>query len=137
MTEDDIAVIQMSGQARGCYPLPSDDLPITRMSGYRIMWMMVMFDLPVVLKQERAEATRFRQDLLDMGFSMAQYSVYMRCCVSRERTDALVERVRAALPGGGNVAVLIFTDKQYANMLHFYEHEETGLSSENGQLALF
>ncbi len=101
------------------------------------MWMLVMFDLPVVLKHERAQATRFRLDLLDMGFNMAQFSVYMRCCVSSERTDALTQKVRAAVPSGGSVAILIFTDKQYANMLHFYAHEETGPSSENRQLALF
>ena len=101
------------------------------------MWMLVMFDLPVVFKPDRAEATRFRKDLLDIGFEMAQYSVYMRCCVSRERTDALVEKVRAALPDGGDVAILIFTDKQYATMLHFHARKEIDVFPDNGQLALF
>ena len=96
-----------------------------------------MFDLPVVRHEERKEATRFRQDLLDMGFEMAQYSVYMRCCVSRERTDALIKKVQASLPSGGKVAILIFTDKQYENMLHFYAREENHVCSKNGQLALF
>lgn len=31
------------------------------------MWMIVMFDLPVVLKAERKAATDFRNALLDMG----------------------------------------------------------------------
>lgn len=114
-----------------------DGLPITRMSAYRVMWMLVMFDLPVVREQERKEATRFRQDLLDMGFEMAQYSVYMRCCVSRERTDALIKKVQDALPSGGKVAILVFTDKQYENMLHFFAREETRDCPKNGQLALF
>ena len=101
------------------------------------MWMMVMFDLPVVEKEDRAQATRFRKELLDMGFQMAQYSVYMRCCVSRERTDAIVAKVRAELPPGGNVAVLIFTDKQYDNMLYFHARKETTPIPSDGQLALF
>jgi len=114
-----------------------DSIPITEMSGYRVVWMMVMFDLPVVRKQERTDATRFRQDLLDMGFEMAQYSVYMRCCVSRERTDALVAKIRAALPPGGKVSVLVFTDKQYEGMLHFNARQEIIACPASGQLALF
>ncbi len=101
------------------------------------MWMLTMFDLPVVEKSERKEATRFRQHLLDMGFEMAQFSVYMRCCVSRERCESLVERIRAALPSGGKVTVLVFTDKQYENMLHFFNQEKYVAPSERGQLALF
>ncbi len=116
--------------------MTEETLPITQMSGYRIMWMLTMFDLPVVKKSERKEATRFRQRLLQLGFEMAQYSVYMRCCVSRERCDALVERVREALPSGGKVDILIFTDKQYGNMVHFFAREEEK-TSEQGQLALF
>jgi len=30
-------------------------LPITQMSGYRTMWMLTMFDLPVIRKTERKE----------------------------------------------------------------------------------
>ena len=111
-------------------------LPITHRSAYRIMWMLTMFDLPVVHKAERKEATRFRQDLLDLGFEMAQFSVYMRCCVSRERCDALVEKIRGALPSGGKVSILIFTDKQYENMVHFFARKEQP-TSEESQLALF
>ena len=50
------------------------------LSGYRLMWIMVMFDLPVVDPHDRKAATGFRNALLDMGFEMAQFSVYMRFC---------------------------------------------------------
>lgn len=114
-----------------------EDLPITLRSAYRVMWMMVMFDLPVVEDEQRKEATRFRQRLLDLGFSMAQFSVYMRCCVSRERTEAILQQVRANLPQGGKVGILFFTDKQYANMLHFFSRQEAAPPPDTGQLALF
>jgi len=35
------------------------------------MWMMVLFDLPVIEKQERKEAAKFRKFLLEEGFSMS------------------------------------------------------------------
>ena len=41
-------------------------------------WLMAMFDLPVLLEEERKEAARFRKALLDDGFIMIQYSVYSR-----------------------------------------------------------
>ena len=117
--------------------MTDDELPITQMSGYRIMWMLVMFDLPVVRDEDRKQATRFRKDLLDMGFEMAQFSVYMRCCVSRERTDALTHKIRKALPSGGKVTILPFTDKQYENMSHFFGREETKSCPSTNQLTLF
>ena len=33
------------------------------------MWLVVMFDLPVVEKTERKAATEFRNNLLDQGFA--------------------------------------------------------------------
>ena len=43
--------------------------PAHFLSGYRLMWMMVMFDLPVTDKAARKEYTRFRNFLLDNGRS--------------------------------------------------------------------
>ena len=40
------------------------------------MWVMVVFDLPVLTKLERKRATQFRNDLLDEAFTMMQFSVY-------------------------------------------------------------
>src|SRR5262249_44401168 len=84
------------------------------------MWIMVMFDLPVVEKEEQKAATVFRNTLLDLGFEMAQFSVYMRFCTSQGEIDTYSKRVEAALPEGGKVNVLIFTDKQYERILTYH-----------------
>ena len=89
------------------------------LSGYRLMWMVVMFDLPVVEKAERKAATEFRNTLLDMGFEMSQFSVYMRFCTSAAQVDTYCKRVEAALPEGGKVNILQFTDKQYERIVSF------------------
>ncbi len=89
------------------------------LSGYRLMWMVVMFDLPVVLKEERDDATRFRLMLLDLGFERSQLSVYMRFCTSQAHVDTLCRRVEAALPPGGKVNILTFTDKQYERIITY------------------
>ena len=77
-------------------------------------WLMAMFDLPVLLDEERKEATRFRKALLDDGFIMIQYSVYSRPCVSLERMQKYYERVKSYAPTTGDIRLLFFTDKQWA-----------------------
>ncbi len=89
------------------------------LSGYRIMWLMVMFDLPVVERQERKAATDFRKRLLDMGFEMSQFSVYMRFCTSQAQIDTYCRRVEDGLPYGGRVHILQLTDKQYERIVTF------------------
>lgn len=112
-------------------------IPITEMSGWRIMWMLVMFDLPVVDKNERKAACKFREGLLDLGFEMAQFSVYMRCCVTRERCESLTFKIKDMLPKGGRVDILYFTDKQYGQMRHFFGSCEVKPLKNESQLALF
>lgn len=83
------------------------------------MWVLTMFDLPVGSKPERKAATDFRKFLLDQGFEMAQFSVYMRFCAGKEEAETYVARVQEALPLGGKVDMLTITDKQYENIVSF------------------
>ena len=89
------------------------------LSGYRLMWILVMFDLPVVQKAERKAAATFRLVLLDMGFQMCQFSVYMRFCTSPAQADTCCRRLEYALPVGGRVSVLQLTDKQFERTISF------------------
>lgn len=90
------------------------------LSGYRLMWMLVMFDLPVLEKAERKAATNFRNALLDLGFEMSQFSVYVRFCTGPAQVDTYCRRVEAALPPGGKVNIIQFTDKQYERIISFH-----------------
>lgn len=82
-------------------------------SGYRTMWMMALFDLPVLTKKERKQATDFRNLLLDEGFVMMQFSCYLRYTNGKEQADALATKIGGQVPVGGKVDILFFTDKQY------------------------
>lgn len=78
-----------------------------------------MFDLPVVEKDERKAASNFRQALLDMGFEMTQFSVYIRFCPGQPQAATYCKRVEQALPPGGKVNILTITDKQYERIISF------------------
>lgn len=107
------------------------------LSGYRIMWMMVMFDLPVGTKEERRKATDFRNSLLDLGFERAQYSVYIRFCKGKEQVETYARYVEGAVPEYGSVNLLSITDKQYENIVRFSKGRKKGRQKKPDQLALF
>ena len=89
------------------------------LNGYRLMWILLMFDLPVKTKAERKEAAQFRLFLLDQGFEMAQLSVYMRFCSGKSEVKKYLQRIKQRMPTGGKVDILTFTDKQYEQIVSF------------------
>ena len=54
------------------------------MDKYNIMRMFCMFDLPVETEEQRRNYRIFRKELIQEGFVMIQYSIYVRVCPSRE-----------------------------------------------------
>jgi CRISPR-associated protein Cas2 len=101
------------------------------------MWIMVMFDLPVLEKAERKAATDFRNALLEWGFEMAQFSVYVRFCASDKQIETYSRRVETVLPGGGRVNILQFTDKQYERIITYRGHARQPAQKSPDQFDLF
>lgn len=89
------------------------------LNGYEIMWVMVMFDLPVSDPEERKAATRFREFLLDEGYYMGQFSVYFKIISGREALEGIHRSIKDHLPSQGKVDVVAITDKQYKDILSF------------------
>lgn len=84
------------------------------------MWIYIFFDLPTNTKKEVRAATKFRKQLLDDGFIMFQYSIYIRHCSSRENLKVHERRIKNILPGAGKISFLSVTDKQFGSMLIFH-----------------
>ena len=107
------------------------------LTGYRIMWMIVMFDLPVLTKAQRKAANGFRLSLLDMGFVKCQLSVYAKVCSGKEHISSMVRKVRSALPPHGSVDILSITDAQFKKIISFQERRNVGRKNQPRQLELF
>ncbi len=107
------------------------------LNAYRIMWLFVFFDLPTETKKDRRNAGLFRKDLLKNGFTMMQYSVYMRHCASSESADVHEKRINSLLPPLGKVSILRITDKQFGNILNFWGRDEVPKEPQPTQLELF
>ncbi len=90
-----------------------------RLNAYRIMWVLVFFDLPTETKKERKAAGDFRKKIMADGFAMFQFSIYLRHCASAENAAAHVSRVQKILPESGHVGIMCITDKQFGMMKIF------------------
>lgn len=103
---------------------------------YEMMWLFIFFDLPVTEKEERKEAADFRNFLLDNGFSMTQYSVYIRVFSGKDACEKYYKLIGANLPAGGKVDILMVTDRQYSNIVSFRGRKKVKQKARN-QLLLF
>ncbi len=109
----------------------------TRLSEYRVMWVLVFFDLPTDSKKERKAAAKFRKDLISDGFSMFQFSIYIRNCPSVENAKVHIRRIRGLLPEYGKVGIISITEKQFDNMELFVGKKNSELPKVEQQLELF
>ena len=101
------------------------------------MWVLVSFDLPTETRAERKAATRFRKNLLDDGFAMFQFSIYMRFCPSMENAEVHIKRSKNALPKKGKVAIWHITDRQFGMIELFHGQKEIEPETPSQQLELF
>lgn len=108
-----------------------------RLNAYRIMWVLVFFDLPTDTKKDRKNYALFRKKIQADGFQMFQFSIYLRHCNSRENADVHINRVKNILPPKGHVGIMCVTDKQFGMMEIFRGHEQIQNPETVQQLELF
>ena len=108
-----------------------------RFSEYRVMWVLVLFDLPTETQKERKEYAKFRKNLINDGFTMFQFSIYLRHCPSRENSEVHIKRVKFMLPKAGKVAIMCITDKQFGDIEIFFARNKEEPPPTFQQLELF
>jgi CRISPR-associated protein Cas2 len=108
-----------------------------RLNAYRIMWVLVFFDLPTETKKDRKIYAKFRKEIMAYGFQMFQFSIYLRHCSSRENANVHIDRVKKILPPKGHVGIMCVTDKQFGMMEIFRGQEPVETPGTVQQLELF
>lgn len=112
-------------------------MEVSRFNAYRNMWVFVFFDLPTETKKERRNATLFRKNLIDKGFMMFQFSIYLRFCQSKENAEMHTKYVRRILPEKGKIGIVSITDKQFGDMEIFHGQKKESTTPPPQQLTLF
>lgn len=108
-----------------------------RISQYRVMWILVFFDLPTETKKDRKRYAEFRKRLQGDGFIMFQFSIYIRHCASVENAEVHQKRVKSFIPEFGKVGILTITDKQFGDIQLFHGRKEEPPNAPGVQLELF
>lgn len=101
------------------------------------MWVLILFDLPTDTKKERKAAADFRKSLIGDGFTMFQFSIYVRNCPSVENAAVHIARVKRSLPEYGKVCIMRITDRQFDDMELFIGKKNAELPPVEQQLELF
>jgi len=101
------------------------------------MWILVFFDLPTETKKDKKAYTDFRKALQRDGFTMFQFSIYVRHCASMENAEVHMKRVKNMLPQYGKIGLLCITDKQFANIQLFFGSKPQKPNAAGQQLELF
>jgi len=96
-----------------------------------------MFDLPTTTLAEKRAYVKFRKTLLKDGFSMLQFSIYVRHCATYENSEVHTSRIQNSLPLHGVINVITITDKQYSGMLTYWGKKQQTNKASPAQLELF
>lgn len=101
------------------------------------MWNIVLFDLPVLTKTQRREATKFRKLLIDLGWVMEQYSVYVRYVPTGMSVVPEIQVMKKNLPGKGRVEIVSVTDRQWSKAIRFLNEKPENPPEPPAQLTIF
>ena len=89
---------------------------VCEMNRYRMVRVLIMFDLPMDDTVAVRHYTQFRKFLIRQGYFMIQYSIYCKIMLNRDSIKSHIEYIKRYLPPDGAVYVLQVTEKQYQGM---------------------
>jgi CRISPR-associated protein Cas2 len=98
----------------------------------KFLYLLILFDLPTQTKAQRKRYTKFRKTLLDDGFTMIQYSCYMRICKSNYSAQSHKKFIVDNLPKKGEVRIMKLTDNVY-NSMKIYSSENKNKNNKTNQ----
>lgn len=81
------------------------------------MRIILFYDLPFDNKDDCKSYTKFRNNILKLGYIQIQYSIYARVVQNKQMVKQHVEKVKKILPQGGSIRIIVLTEKQYNEMI--------------------
>ncbi|ADC86175.1 MULTISPECIES: CRISPR-associated endonuclease Cas2 [Staphylococcus] len=75
------------------------------------MFLLISFDLPRDTKYERKIANKYRLRLLELGFSMKQFSLYERYTSDTQKKDKILSILKEEMPNTGKITMYVLPDE--------------------------
>lgn len=101
---------------------------------YRVMRLIVMFDLPTLTEENRRDYRQFRKALISSGFIMMQESIYVRITTNKQSAKLLENQLQKIAPSAGVIQTLMVTEKQYASMNFLVGESKKDIRNSAGRL---
>lgn len=89
-------------------------------NGWRVMWIIAVYDCPTTSDEAKHDYTVFRKSLLRENFIQLQKSVYVRNYPTMAKAEAVIARLGKGIPTDAEVAFFLVTDKQYGLTREFF-----------------
>lgn len=107
-------------------------------NGWRIMWVIAVYDCPMTSAEARHDYSVFRRSLLQENFFQLQNSLYVRHFPTMATAEAVIHRLKTHIPDEAQVAFFLVTDKQYGMTKEFFGRKPSqNRPDEPEQIALF
>lgn len=75
-----------------------------------------MFDLPFEDDLDKKIYSKFKKSITRIGYTMMQYSIYVRSINTQSKINQEIDKVKKILPERGNIRIIVVTEKQYESM---------------------
>lgn len=89
-------------------------------NGWRVMWIICVYDCPMTDAEARHDYGVFHKRLLQENFVQLQNSLYVHHFPTLAIAEATIIRLRRDIPKGSQVAFFLVTDKQYGMTREFF-----------------
>ncbi len=89
-----------------------------KISDYRKMRIILLFDLPSIEKDDISNNQKFVKKIKKIGFYMLQFSVYVKSMINQSEYERIIKKVKQIIPDKGNIILMKMTDKQYNDMIY-------------------
>jgi CRISPR-associated protein Cas2 len=95
------------------------------LNGWRVMWVICVYDCPMTDSEARDDYSTFRRHLLQENFVQLQNSLDVHHFPTLGVSEATIMRLRKSIPSGAHVAFFLVTDKQYGMTHEFFGAKQT------------
>lgn len=68
-------------------------------------------------EDEVKEYTRFRKNIMKLGFYQIQFSIYVKVVLNEAGYKTVFRRIQNEIPTSGNIRIIKVTEKQYEDMI--------------------
>ena len=90
-------------------------MKIISKSNHNLMRAILMYDLPSTTKQDIIFYSKFRKNIIKLGYTQIQESIYVKVLQSKTLSNQHIEKLKKIIPPRGSIRIFVLTENQYSS----------------------